>query len=593
MSRHWLSQARAARTTSWLTAVCLAAGAVPPAEAEVSTAQAAPLTGITIDGRLDDWPAWMVAYSIEEVSTGGPPFGDPPEDPADFTGRFHTGYDGARGVLYVAVVVEDDELGSPFRGQDGCAISVDGDRSGFGDPRPGAREEQHYFLRPGPGRAGWTEGGPHLSSVDIDRSGVEGAVRRLGTTTVYEWGIPLFRQYPDHRLQVTAGDTIGFHVFVTDADGASPGSWLSWASGNPWSRDSGPSSHLTFLAADDVADGEPVPVAPPAPDEVAQLRGTVRMPDGEPFAGQVPMVMRDGRTVAYARTDDAGDFHFELLPGGYAIAVTPGLGAERSRPIEVTVEGQTRVELVATPLRIPDELRQVAARYAGLRTYRDSTVFTDRDTLGMVQSHGASLTTLTFERPNHIRAVECDPGGERVVVSDGKVLTAFDGGWQQYTTREAPDVLSPTDVRVFMPMDGLVLRLLLHEDPLAALTEGVVAICRASAEPIDGMQTTLFEINRFPSTLHMSMPWGSGHEPVTVRMWVGADHLIRQVAVEQDASDMAETASVSQWPDDAKVHKLAHRHGFVEVDSALPADVFVFEAPDGARLVERFSPSGR
>ena len=61
------------------------------------TAYAIPLDGITIDGRLDDWPERMAVYPIAVSQSD---FGfEPPEGPADLKASFRIGYDAGENLL--------------------------------------------------------------------------------------------------------------------------------------------------------------------------------------------------------------------------------------------------------------------------------------------------------------------------------------------------------------------------------------------------------------------------------------------------------------------------------------------------------------
>ena len=91
------------------------------------TAYAIPLKGITIDGLLDDWPEEMAAYPVAWVSPYYKP--DPPEGPEDLTANFHVGHDVAEDLLYLAVVVRDDEVvvnpdRPAYNTQDLCDLST-------------------------------------------------------------------------------------------------------------------------------------------------------------------------------------------------------------------------------------------------------------------------------------------------------------------------------------------------------------------------------------------------------------------------------------------------------------------------------------
>ena len=77
-------------------------------DADGRTAYAIPLKGITIDGLLDDWPENMAAYPVAWVSPLYKP--EPPEGPQDLTANFHVGHDEVAGLLYLAVVVRDEDV---------------------------------------------------------------------------------------------------------------------------------------------------------------------------------------------------------------------------------------------------------------------------------------------------------------------------------------------------------------------------------------------------------------------------------------------------------------------------------------------------
>ena len=73
------------------------------------TAYAIPLEGITIDGKLNDWPEEMAVYPIEWVS---PDYwkSTPPDGPEDLAASFRAGYDLKTNLLYLAITVQDDDL---------------------------------------------------------------------------------------------------------------------------------------------------------------------------------------------------------------------------------------------------------------------------------------------------------------------------------------------------------------------------------------------------------------------------------------------------------------------------------------------------
>lgn len=68
-------------------------------------AYAYPLTGITIDGDLSDWPAQLPVHPLK-----GKLWGVDPNSPEDLSASFQTGYSPAENALYLAVTITDDSL---------------------------------------------------------------------------------------------------------------------------------------------------------------------------------------------------------------------------------------------------------------------------------------------------------------------------------------------------------------------------------------------------------------------------------------------------------------------------------------------------
>ncbi len=98
------------------------------------TAYAIPVSGIIIDGNLNDWPGDMELYPIDWVDLiyYNP---KPPSGPDDFSATFSCRLQFKINLLYVAVVVRDEDLvihpdAPDIRNQDVCGIDIDGDNSG-------------------------------------------------------------------------------------------------------------------------------------------------------------------------------------------------------------------------------------------------------------------------------------------------------------------------------------------------------------------------------------------------------------------------------------------------------------------------------
>ena len=123
------------------------------------TAYAIPLSAITIDGKLDDWPQQMAIYPIDWISSFYKP--TPPEGPDDLTASFRVGYDLEANLLYLAIVVQDEDLvihpeAPAYSNQDLWEVYVDADHSGgdagFGEGATGGA--QQYGMVAGPGKFG-------------------------------------------------------------------------------------------------------------------------------------------------------------------------------------------------------------------------------------------------------------------------------------------------------------------------------------------------------------------------------------------------------------------------------------------------------
>lgn len=169
------------RTTQRLCAalLLLAALSCPSLAHNGKVAEAVPLADITIDGSLDDWPERMRMYPIAWVHPTSYKT-EPPTGPDDFDARFTVGFDPKRRVLYVAVVVHDDDRvmgpGGGFTGKDLCEVYIDRNHAAGG---PRDRSAEQYILTAGAVR-------PRLFGGDIGPSGVRGFPGWMGPVTVYE-----------------------------------------------------------------------------------------------------------------------------------------------------------------------------------------------------------------------------------------------------------------------------------------------------------------------------------------------------------------------------------------------------------------------
>jgi RNA polymerase sigma factor (sigma-70 family) len=202
-------------------------------------AYAPPLSGITIDGQLDDWPVAIARHSVDKllvidgIGTGGL------EDTnlstsADLSAAFSIGYDPIEQLLYLAVIVRDDKavIGhASHLDTDSLEVYVDGLLSDRRLADPGTREAfdrleladvpvQQYVAIPGTGMIYGVRqaSNPVLMAGSLKKTKTRMAFTQKGDITTYEWAIQVFDLYPDKPTKLEPGKRIGFDVAVVDKD---------------------------------------------------------------------------------------------------------------------------------------------------------------------------------------------------------------------------------------------------------------------------------------------------------------------------------------------------------------------------------------
>jgi hypothetical protein len=204
-----------------------------------ASVEAPVLQWIQIDGDLADWPAAMPRHAISkrlaigQLGTGGLDDADTATSP-DLSASFMVGYDPKKQVLYLAVIVRDDELvvgNTSHLDTDAVEVYVDGLRTERSIPLPGIPNwwdsielsevpVQQYVAIPGPGKVYGTryETNPVLMAGDLSMTRTRMAYRRKRDVTTYEWAIQVFDRYPDRPTRLEPGKRIGFDVAVADKD---------------------------------------------------------------------------------------------------------------------------------------------------------------------------------------------------------------------------------------------------------------------------------------------------------------------------------------------------------------------------------------
>jgi RNA polymerase sigma factor (sigma-70 family) len=210
---------------------------VPPEPIRPSrfpNAIAQPLAGITIDGRLDDWPKNLPTYAIRNQLIGHPSYDSSDsiiED--DSSAYFMAGYDQASGVIYLAVVVHDDDdvvHPSDTLGTDAVEIYVDGTFSNRSIPQPGGDWREtldaktmpvlQYAGVPGKMAAYGDRWGANPSLVYARQREPRTRMQflRSGDVITYEWAVTVFDSFPEKPTQLHPGKKLGLDIAVLDKD---------------------------------------------------------------------------------------------------------------------------------------------------------------------------------------------------------------------------------------------------------------------------------------------------------------------------------------------------------------------------------------
>jgi RNA polymerase sigma factor (sigma-70 family) len=220
----------------------------PPAEPlRLPQAIARPMSGITIDGRLEDWPGGLPRYPIRNVYTGdAASYRTSVDGPLDIDAEFLVGYDAPAGLIYMAIVVRDNDhvvkRSSSCLDSDAVEVYVDGtfsDRemavpsSGDWSKVPDAAEMpvlQYAGIAGNVPAYGDRYGAnPSLLYAKTREPRTRMRYRREGRETTYEWAIRAYDRFPDEPTQLEPGKRIGLEVAVMDKDsGRTKPAFLSW-----------------------------------------------------------------------------------------------------------------------------------------------------------------------------------------------------------------------------------------------------------------------------------------------------------------------------------------------------------------------------
>jgi len=558
------------------------------------TAYAIPLTGITIDGVLDDWPENMTRYPVLNRSADPgrrDPGGMDAHTGGDFGAFFMIGYNSGENRLYVAARVQDDReiTGPDAQHTDACLVYVDGAHTGkIIERRSGLTADdfptQKYVMCP-PGGSYQDGENPCLRLGDIAKTKTRGAYAREGRTSVYEWAIEAFDHFPGAPTKLEAGKTLGLDLMFGDVDSESDAvDWISWAR-----FEVGKEINTQLL-------GDLVLVK--GPDELEVIAGAVKKAgDGEVNRNLIVDVFRDDRLIERVRTGENGHFALTVLHGGYILKLPGGQGFQ---PLEKTLavrgDGETRADITVVPLALPPVLEKALAAYRSLAGYRDSIRVETRLTGPGRENRTTFTASYAFERPNRLRfesGLYLSQGGTNVFC-DGKTLTKYLALWDQYTTGSAPAGFAAKDMFGPAARDGIMLvpDMMMREKSREFLMEGLREARETGRDTMNGAPVTLVELD-YPAHVFNVIPSSPGYDDdqlITTRLWIGDDDfLVRKVSRELDW-DRLYASTPERQPQRLKgfTTHVSDTHTAMEIDPVLPESTFAFSPPAGARHVPRF-----
>ncbi|QEH32178.1 Penicillin-binding protein 4* [Aquisphaera giovannonii] len=280
-----------------------------------------PASGITIDGRLDDWPEGRQTYPIERVEAG-----DKRRDPKDLKASFRVAYDPGAHALFFAVVVDDDSIvldgpGEPaWDGQDGCELFLDAAHSEGGSPFTQYARYGNQSRTVGP--------------AEVPEARRKVAVERAGSRITYEWRIEVDPPLDPDRA-------IGFDVSVADKDEDGSFSWVAWGQGTQKIQGADRCGEL-LLARPETRFGE--------------LEGRADWEESSKLAPPSRVRVRSAsssRLWRDAPVDPYGSYRVAMLPeGAYTVRPvdTPDVRVREDATVEVRVEPGRLA--TAEPLRV-------------------------------------------------------------------------------------------------------------------------------------------------------------------------------------------------------------------------------------------------
>ncbi|MEO0731719.1 MAG: serine hydrolase [Bacteroidota bacterium] len=355
-------------------------------------AKAFPIAGLTIDGKLDDWPEKLPTYPITNLAFGTV------NGPDDLSASFQIGYDAAKNDLYLGLTVHDSEPIS--QDPDGVLDNIDNVLlylDGTHHPAGGACQ---LFLAGGDLRDVGSKRDPvwdpyRKASTWDD---IQLAIRTEGGQTTYEWQIHL-------HYDLRPAAVLGLDLIVADRDPDDEGaSWLTWKPGTGKSR--GTQLLGEVLLVDDTV-------------QLGTLSGKVATAEARLNSPGFVRVQSRSDPTFWLRlpVDSLGNYQGRLPAGDYTIAsanLLSWLPAEEgsfSHPIRIEALAPVYATVTDGQLTVPATLEIAAVPPPG-------RLFTEKGAL--------FLPELPEQRIDHfVRSFQeylAVPGVSIALIQDGKVV---------------------------------------------------------------------------------------------------------------------------------------------------------------------------
>ncbi|MFC1552024.1 redoxin domain-containing protein [Candidatus Latescibacterota bacterium] len=343
---------------------------------------------------------------------------------------------------------------------------------------------------------------------------------------------------------------------------------------------------------------EPIPESKYAFGSVAGF--VTKTKDKAAYSDLVVAAYREDKLAGSAITDEKGQYNLMLLPGEYKVKAKRGQGMKSSDVSVLTVSAgqESKADLKAKPVELPEVMEKSMAVYNSLKGYRDSSTFEIHMTKPGLDNRISSQTLFAFETPNRIlnkNIIESQIG--RIdIFGNGEKMVSYMKRWKQYTEEDSPEMLNSAD---FQMLQSIVANnIILSDDPLKDLKNGVEEVKEAGSEQLDGKSTIVIELMQLASSLGSDLvPPTATEEMLTpVKLWIDSkDYLIRKIAFELDMEQLSKSLPEQQRASVGDAYKgmkmsITEMHKEIEIDPVFSDKDFTFVPPDGAQLVMNFSP---